>query len=393
MADLISVVVPVYNVEDFLELCINSVLFQSYDNLELILVDDGSTDRSGNICELYRNNKKVKIIHQKNGGLTVARRSGVNVAKGKYVTFVDGDDWIDGGMYESLMKTAVETDADIITSEGFRDYEWGIGKEKLGDTLEAGEYDILPENHEVLKFLFSSAFSLDAHINGAVWNKLFKTEIIRTVLNEMDDQVHGYMDDNVCLIGCALLSKKLCITHQCFYHHRERTTAFTYSQNSRGFLQINYAYLNIQRFLKKSDYFEELYPYLWEHTSQRLIQAYDNFFEKQYVKMPSFFYKDEEIAAGAKVVIYGCGNVGQAYKRQFQIERKYILLGCVDKQECDLATFRIEELVKVDFDYIIVAVYKECVMLEIKNELKTMNVPEKKIRWIRPKTIFEYYQL
>lgn len=391
MTELISVVVPIYNVGEYLVECIDSILAQSYQNIEIILVDDGSVDGSGEICDLYKSDRRVKVIHQKNSGLTVARRTGVNAATGKYVTFVDGDDWIESGMYEALMKEAVERDADIVTSAGYKHYKCGIGKERLGDTVNCGEYEISSENHEILKCFFSSAFSIDEHINGAVWNKLFKRRIIKNVLNDMDDQVHGYMDDNVCVIGCALKSKKIYVTDKCFYHHRERINAFTYSQNSKGFLQINYAYLNLCRFLKESEFFEELYPFLYEHTSQRLMQAYGNFFEKQYVCIPEFYYKDDEIEVGSKVLLYGAGNVGRAYRRQFQIEKKYILVGSVDQQENSLAEFNLDNFLGVNFDYLVIAVYKKSIMSEIKRNLINLNIPESKIRWKRPMTLFEYY--
>ena len=100
--ELISVIVPVYNVESYLEKCIESIQNQSYKSLEIILVNDGSTDSSGDICDKYAaHDKRIKVIHKKNGGLSSARNAGLEVANGDYIAFVDSDDYIEITMYEN----------------------------------------------------------------------------------------------------------------------------------------------------------------------------------------------------------------------------------------------------------------------------------------------------
>ena len=112
---LISVIVPVYKVELFLERCLNSIIGQTYRNLEIILVDDGFPDKCPQICDSYaKKDGRIKVIHQKNKGLSGARNAGVDSALGEYIGFVDSDDWIDSDMYASLMQSAIEDDADIV---------------------------------------------------------------------------------------------------------------------------------------------------------------------------------------------------------------------------------------------------------------------------------------
>ena len=95
MRDLITVVVPVYKVEKYIDRCVTSIINQSYKNLEIILVDDGSPDNCGKICDDYaRKDERIKVIHKENGGLSDARNAGINIAKGKYITFIDSDDYI-----------------------------------------------------------------------------------------------------------------------------------------------------------------------------------------------------------------------------------------------------------------------------------------------------------
>ena len=96
MNELLSIIVPVYNVEMYLKRCVDSILKQDYDNMEIILVDDGSTDSSGVICDQYASNyKNVKVIHKKNGGLSDARNFGLDNCRGQYISFIDSDDWIE----------------------------------------------------------------------------------------------------------------------------------------------------------------------------------------------------------------------------------------------------------------------------------------------------------
>ena len=107
----ISVIVPVYKVEAVLKKCLDSIITQTYENLEIILVDDGSPDSSGKICDEYsKRDSRVKVIHKKNAGVAAARNSGLKVATGKYCTFVDSDDYIEPVMYQSMIQIAEEYD-------------------------------------------------------------------------------------------------------------------------------------------------------------------------------------------------------------------------------------------------------------------------------------------
>lgn len=110
----ISIIVPIYNVEKYINRCIESLLIQNFSDFEIILVDDGSTDRSGLICDEYAvNDNRVKVIHKKNGGVASARQTGVNIASGEYIIHVDPDDWVDSEMLKQMYSKAKEADADV----------------------------------------------------------------------------------------------------------------------------------------------------------------------------------------------------------------------------------------------------------------------------------------
>ena len=113
--DMISVIIPIYNVEKYLKDCLKSVSNQQYKNLEIILVDDGSTDKSGMICDTYKNeDERIKVIHKKNGGVSSARNAGLQVAKGRWIAFIDSDDWVEETYFKIMIEKAKEEKADIV---------------------------------------------------------------------------------------------------------------------------------------------------------------------------------------------------------------------------------------------------------------------------------------
>ena len=115
----ISIIVPVYKVEKYLCQCIDSIIKQTYSNLEILLIDDGSPDRCPKICDEYGcKDERVKVIHKKNGGLASARNAGLNIATGDLISFVDSDDWIDESMYQQMLEMKFEKNADIVCCEG-----------------------------------------------------------------------------------------------------------------------------------------------------------------------------------------------------------------------------------------------------------------------------------
>lgn len=167
--ELISVIIPVYNVEKYLDRCLESVLNQTYKNLEIILVDDGSTDNSGNMCDEYvKKDQRVVVIHKKNGGASTARNVGLDCAQGQYIGFVDSDDWIKLDMYEYLYNLLHAYDADIsmcLFTRKQKDMQSKICSEKV-DILEHSDLD---------KFFYR--LNGEASLYG-VYNRLYKRKTI-----------------------------------------------------------------------------------------------------------------------------------------------------------------------------------------------------------------------
>ena len=149
MLPLISVIVPIYNTELYLDKCMQSILNQTYRNLEIILVDDGSTDNSSQMCDLYAGkDSRIRVIHKENGGQSSARNVGLNVCTGDYISFVDSDDWIELDMYSTLVEQLEKHGVDLAVSGRYDAYENSevrrIGKQ-LGKNGVFSAYDILPQ--------------------------------------------------------------------------------------------------------------------------------------------------------------------------------------------------------------------------------------------------------
>lgn len=163
---LISVIIPVYNVEKYLQECLNSVIAQTYKNIEIIVIDDGSTDNSGKICDEYaKKDNRIKVIHKANGGLSDARNFGIDISKGKYVYFVDSDDYIDIDTIESMYKIAKDYSADIVT---FSHYILNEQNLFCNYTSKIKELTNIEGIKEVV---------IDSKIRSYAWEKLWKKEL------------------------------------------------------------------------------------------------------------------------------------------------------------------------------------------------------------------------
>ena len=165
---MISVIVPVYKVEPYLHQCIDSILGQTYRDLEVLLIDDGSPDKCGEICDEYgRQDKRVRVFHTENRGLSAARNLGLNEATGEYIGFVDSDDWIVPDMYEVLLKRLEENRADISVC--------GVSYEAIDSRREFAFIEAIYTRTESLECL------IDGEINNGVWNKLYCRELFKGI--------------------------------------------------------------------------------------------------------------------------------------------------------------------------------------------------------------------
>ena len=213
----LSIIVPVYNVETYLRQCLDSILAQTFEDFELIVVDDGSTDRSGEICDEYAAiDRRIVVIHKNNGGLADARNAGLDIISGEYVGFVDSDDWIHPHMYETLMSYQEKTQADIVscTIQFFSD-----------DNQVNEIWPQISQNYIYQRTDFIDSFFPDVKksIMPSVCNKIFKKDVFSTIRFPFGKR---YEDAYVQLdVYCN--AKVIAVINEPLYEYRKRTGSIT----------------------------------------------------------------------------------------------------------------------------------------------------------------------
>ncbi len=176
----LSIVVPVYNVEQYIDRCIQSIVNQTKSDIEIILVDDGSTDNSGHLCDEYSKlDSRIRVIHKENGGLTSAWKAGVINATGKYIGFVDSDDWVDADMFETMYSAAISNDAQMVIAGLVYDFESGKGEKRCESSkLKNGVYNRERIEKEIYPNLLNDGSFFGRTIQPARVTKLYTKEII-----------------------------------------------------------------------------------------------------------------------------------------------------------------------------------------------------------------------
>jgi glycosyltransferase involved in cell wall biosynthesis len=167
---MISVIIPVYNVEPYLRKCLDSVLNQSYRDLEILIVDDGSTDGSGKVCDEYRNDERVRVFHTENRGLSAARNYALDRSHGDYIAFIDSDDWFEVTALQTFLTNAQETGADIVACQFYQEY--------VDKTVRPSGFDteFVAKGDEVLKVMV-----IDHKLTEDVWNKFYRASLFEGI--------------------------------------------------------------------------------------------------------------------------------------------------------------------------------------------------------------------
>ena len=255
----ISVIVPIFNTAEYLHKCIYSIKNQSYKNLEIILVNDGSTDHSLDICNKFaENDKRIIIIDKENGGVSTARNTGLDIASGDYIGFVDADDYIDKDMYKVLIETSIKNNADIV--------ECGInvinGEYQPGlpfpyrDAVFSGNYEC------------SKSFLVGQNTANANWNKLYRREIF----NDIRFPTYSYSEDFWINAKAFYQCQKKVTIKDRYYFYLQHEKSITNSPFREEMLESIQTGKEIYKFFQ--DRFEDLCPYIALSTVMQIIVLY-----------------------------------------------------------------------------------------------------------------------
>lgn len=214
---LISIIIPVYNGERYLRPCIDSIVGQTYTEWELLLVDDGSTDGSGDICDEYAAEyEQITVLHKKNGGQASARNEGINRAKGDFISFVDCDDWLEPDMYETMVGTLNREHADAIVCGYIEEYPH---RQKAVHT--DGQLTVY-DSREALKQI------LQGRIGSYLWSMLFRRDIVQEPMPDLN-----LYEDHATIFKWISHAGKVAVLHQAFYHYRQLQSSSLHSYNPK----------------------------------------------------------------------------------------------------------------------------------------------------------------
>ena len=237
----VSIIVPIYKVEDYIRECIDSILAQTYPYFELILVDDGSPDNCGRICDDYaKGDNRIKVVHKVNGGISSARNAGLEVAKGEWIMHVDGDDWIEPDMIESLIEAAQITGADMV----------------IGDFVKYGPsagYNKLPTWSSDKKKSMSNYL---AYTMTTIWGSIAKRSLYADHSLKSPEGI-SYCEDFHLIVRLCHFAKKVVNVHRPFYHYRYRPTSIMSNLNKKTEADEQWVYQDTIRFFKELGVYED----------------------------------------------------------------------------------------------------------------------------------------
>ncbi|MEO2652605.1 glycosyltransferase family 2 protein, partial [Enterococcus mundtii] len=256
----ISIIVPVYKVEKYLKKCVDSIIAQTFTDIEIILVDDGSPDDSGKICDEYAvQDKRIKVIHKENGGLSSARNAGIEMAKGKYLGFIDSDDYIAEDMFEILYDQLLDYDADIATIGMIDVYE---NKETKVNNLKLVE---VLDQKDAIKAVLDST-----DVYAYAVNKLYKKELFDTVRYPIGKIVEDAFIIMDLLLQCDRIVTN---TEQKYYYYRRNDSITGLSFSTKNFDVI-------EAWEKNGELVKNAYPELSDSIHRRICWAYFDVLDK-----------------------------------------------------------------------------------------------------------------
>ena len=377
----ITVVVTVYNIQDYIATCLDSILQQKYKDIELIVVDDGSTDCSGQICdEIAQSDVRVKVIHQENQGPILARLHGIEVATTEYVTFVDGDDWINENTYQDIVGSGLLGTVDLI-SFGINCYrgENDIFAEPY--LFDAGIYFKEKINDQLLPRLFWNIEKSTYGFDPSLCSKIFKKTLLLAHFKKIQHLNIHYGEDIAVLYPLVLDVDSIGIVNARYYYHRIRknNNVPSYIRDKEYYSKLFRLYQYLQnafekdisgQLLKQLDYF---YMYSVELSK---IRYKDLAFESQYI------FPFDKVPKGCRLVLYGAGRVGQTFFKQLKKIDYCNLIGWVDRDYSiysELGVEFIERLREWEYDFILISITGKETAAKITNNLLRMGISIEKI--------------
>ena len=387
---MISIIVPVYNAVQYLEQCLNSICAQTYADLEIIIVDDGSVDGSSEICERFqKQDSRIIFIRKSNGGPVSARKEGLVHATGEYIAFVDGDDWIEPDMYEHMYRIIIDKNVDIVMCGRYEDT--GMANKKVYQGIPSGRYNKRELLHNVYPKMIVNEFFFEWGLFPSVWDKLFRRESIYSYQMEVDERI-VMGDDAACVYPSLLNAESIYVMEECLYHYRQTTNSVVKriadSETERVKFRILYQTINEKFDISKNIYNlkEQWKKYVLFLMTARASSLYTGMEKLDYL------FPFPKVKRQADIILYGAGTYGQHLFGFLQRTAFCNVVSWVDRNYTELQKMNLpvespEVISERVYDAIVVTITYAKARQSLYNEL-VQKYPAEKIHLIDEEQIF-----
>ncbi len=379
MSDLISIIVPIYNAAQYLNQCIESILGQTYDKLEIILIDDGSTDDSAKVCRWYQErDSRIKLISQKNGGSVSARKAGLREAKGIYIGFVDADDYIEPKMFERLHQKLKELDVDFIHSGK-------ITGNAIHCNYDEGIVDFTV--HSRVEYFREHIFKTQK-MDYPLWSKLFKADLVKKAFLSLNDE-QCYGEDLLCMCNYLSQCRKFYMLKEAYYHYRVHEGTLSQLNWFDTCIEENRLYTCVLKKLEENNWMLECGQSVKQHCKDFIVNAMRRD-KLSGISIATYIFDEVEALQGKKVILYGAGFIGWEY--YYQIARSGLceFVAWVDKEKYGIKNLitieKPEKIKELTYDVILIAVKNQQTLASVKEDLTKMGIEdiETKTIWKEP---------
>ena len=389
----LSIIVPEYNVENYISECLESVLAQTYENLEIIIVDDGSTDNTYKILsEFAHKENRVKLFHQENKGVVAARAKGVSESHGSLIGFVDADDYIDAKMYETLYREI--SGADIVSCSANK--QWSKGRtEIIHNQFANGAYTGDEYKRFVASMIYDFGSCESQRVTPWLWNKLFKRQIFEKIDTTELLGISNF-EDVIILYEYLINAKSIRFIDDVLYYYRFRENSAFRGENCNYLVDVGRMYSILKTHFEESEYRDILIPQLQKMTQVLVFSGFERNMKFDWKFSPIQFTTDFGEFKGKKIILYGAGRCGKDFHKQllaygydvclwcdsdtsighyggFEISTPEIIPDCMEKNEDPL---------------VLVAVNNEERANNIIDTLINLGVDKKCIIWRKPFKVY-----
>ena len=381
MSKKLGIVVPAYNGEEYISQCIESILGQSYKNIVLVVVDDGSTDNTLSIAQKYEGiHRNMFIISQENSGLIKARLAGIRALEDcRYVTFVDSDDWIDEQMYEDLMALMLHYDSDLICSGIYR-YYYDVYIVEQCDKIEEGYFDLKNGEISVADFFEYRGKEKSTSVDASLCTKIFRRDKLLEVYEKAENLNIIYGEDAAITYPYIMLCESVYCTRKAYYYHRIKKEIASYAKGEDYFEKLVRFYNHLLKRFKED---EIHFPMLLEELDYCFIHGAEfrkTLYETNCRSDNHYLFPFGKVIRGSDIVIYGMGNVGRGYIEQIQKTEYCNIVATVDRYNEMAELHTLADIKKLKFDRVIIAITDEKLKRQIVKDMIDMcGILEEKI--------------